>query len=225
MIGPPVALTYHDVTPTKSVWFDCTPSEFRSQIDAMTRAGRVFVSVDRVAEALEGGRPLPRGAVCLTFADNYRGFYTHAWPLLKKRRIPVAQFVHTGYVGSPVGRPKMTWSQLRELDRSGLVTIGSQTVSHPADLRSLSDAAVRREFSASRARLEKELGHPVRYLAYPNGKFDGRVARLARASGYRLAFTERLSFLTSVPSRWEVPRWVHTKWRQAIRSADGVEYR
>lgn len=211
----PVALTYHDVTPRKTVWFDCTPTEFRAQIDAMTKAGARFVSLAQV-ERHYRGRPLPPRSVALTFADNYRGFLTHAYPLLKQRRIPVAMFVHTGFVGSSVGRPKMTWDELRRLDREGLCTIASQTVTH-RDLDKLSDREIAQELRESKRALEAHLGHPVRYLAYPNGAFDARTEAAARAAGYALAFSEVQTPFGKDPFR--VERYVHTKWRRALRDA------
>lgn len=209
----PVALTYHDVTPRKSVWFDCTPSEFRSQIDAMTRADASFVSLAQV-EAAFAGRPLPKNAVAITFADNYRGFLTYAYPLLKARRIPVAMFVHTGFVGSKVGRPKMTWDELRRLDREGVCTVASQTVTHRS-LDALTGPEIAKELRDSKAALERNLGHPVRYLAYPNGAFDARCEAAAIDAGYRLAFSEVQRPIGK--NRYAVERYVHTKWRQALR--------
>lgn len=208
-----VALTYHDVTPRKTVWFDCTPAEFRAQIDAITKAGARFVSLAQV-EASYRGRPLPPRAVAITFADNYRGFLTHAYPLLKKRRIPVAMFVHTGFVGSTVGRPKMTWTELRRLDREGLCTVASQTVTHRS-LDALSDVEIARELRDSKASLELRLGHPVRYLAYPNGAHDARCEIAARAAGYALAFSEVQCPFGKDP--YAVERYVHTKWRRALQ--------
>ena len=211
----PVALTYHDITPRKSVWFDCTPAEFKSQIDTMTRAGARFVSLAQV-EASFHGRPLPPNAVALTFADNYRGFLTYAYPLLKARRIPVAMFVHTGFVGSKVGRPKMTWPELQRLDREGICTVASQTVTH-RDLDKLTDAEMQKELVDSKRDLERHLGHPVRYLAYPNGSFDARCEAAARQAGYALACSEIQTPIGNDPYRIE--RYVHTKWRKALHDA------
>ena len=149
----------------------------------------------------------------LTFADNYRGFLTYAYPLLKRRRIPVAMFVHTDFVGSSVGRPKMTWDELRRLDREGICTVGSQTVTHRS-LDSLSTPDILKELRDSKAVLERQLGHPVRCLAYPNGAFDARAERAAKVAGYRLAFSEVQRPFGK--DRYAVERYVHTKWRQAL---------
>lgn len=213
-------LTYHDVIPTRtkdSLWFDCSVKELTEQLSSLRKRGAVFVSLADVERALTGGAPLPDRAIAITFADNYQGFYKYAFPFLKRERIPVAMFVHTGFVGSRVGRPKMTWDQLRELDRTGLVTIGSQTVTHRS-LTELSTEEINRELNESKRVLEQQLGQPVRYLAYPNGAFNKAATTAAKRAGYALAFTERLIVAERRPNNWEVPRWVHTKWESAWKA-------
>lgn len=211
-------LTYHDVVAERgpgTLWFDCSVSELKSQLDWLTARGAHFISIEQLYRHLTEGTPLPPKAIAITFADNYLGFYQRALPILRQRHIPTTMFVHTDYVGSPVGRPKMNWDQLIELDREGLVTIASQTRTHPADLRSLSDKALREEMVGSKRILESKLGHPVRFLAYPNGKFDARVAQAAKDAGYDMAFTEQLMPSERSPSIYMVARYVHTKYQRA----------
>lgn len=213
-----VVLTYHDMVPRRdgrALWFDCTPKELEDQLDFFQKRGASFVSIAQVEAQVRQGRRLPKNAVAITFADNYEGFYRYALPILRRRKIPVTMFVHTDFVGNRNGRPKMTWEQLKELDREGLVTIASQTRSHPADLRTLSDAQLEKEFRGSKEVLERQLGHEVPYLAYPNGKYNFRVAKAAEAAGYRLAFTEALKPINQAPNRFMIPRYVHTKYKRA----------
>lgn len=213
-----VVLTYHDVITRRdrnSLWFDCTTDEFAAQLDYLTHRHASFISLNQLYRHLTQGAALPPNPVAITFADNYLGFYERALPILRERRIPAAMFVHTGYVGSKVGRPKMSWSQLRQIDREGLVTIGSQTVTHPEDLRTLDDAQVAREMVQSKTDLENRLGHPIPYLAYPNGKFDRRSESAAKAAGYRMAFSEDCMPAERSPTIFAVARYVHTKMREA----------
>ena len=215
-------LTYHDVVQARdqdSLWFDVSTSELELQIDWLTRHGAKFVSIEQIYKHLSTGQALPRGAIAITFADGYEGFYTRGLPILRKHHVPVAMFVHTDYVGDQHGRPKMTWDQLQELDREGLVTICSQTRTHPADLRNLSNAPLAEELAGSKHILEQKLGHPVPYLAYPNGKFDTRIARAAQTAGYSMAFTERLTSCEKSPNLFMISRYVHTKYQQAWRDA------
>ncbi len=215
-------LTYHDIIAVRtkdSKWFDCTVKEFEDQITWFKKRHAVFVGTSTVYKSLSAQKPLPSNAVCVTFADNYLGFYKFAWPILKRERIPVTQFVHTGFVGSNVGRPKLTWAQLIELDRSGLVTIGSQTVTHPADLTSMSTSEVLFEFTKSRHDLESKLGHRVVELAYPNGKFDARISAIAKKAGYIAAYTEACQPSEKAKNLFEIPRYVHTRYREAWKIA------
>ena len=218
-----VVLTYHDMVPvrdSKALWFDCTPKEFEQQLDWLTIRGASFITIEQLYRHLTSGAKLPPKPVAITFADNYQGFYTYALPILRKRKIPVAMFVHTDYVGNSQGRPKMNWGQLTELDREGLVTVASQTRTHPADLRTLSESALAEEFSGSKRALESRLGHSIPFLAYPNGKFDRRVAGAAQKAGYKMAFTEVLLPAERSPSIYMVARYVHTRYQRAWADAN-----
>ncbi len=221
-------LTYHDVIERRdqhSLWFDCSTSELDYQLTWMTKHGAQFVTLDDIYRHVVKHIPFKRRAIAITFADNYEGFWLRAWPMIKQRRIPVAMFVHTGLVGNRQGRPKMTWSQLRELGRSGLVTVASQTVSHPGDLGQMSVDQIRKEFINSKRDMERELGHRCDYLAYPNGKFDSRCEAEARAVGYRLAFSEVQAPVEIATRPFAVNRYVHTKWRRAWEDASRVSPR
>jgi peptidoglycan/xylan/chitin deacetylase (PgdA/CDA1 family) len=218
-----VVLTYHDMVPERndeSLWFDCTPEELQAQIDWLKEQGAVFISLDELRQGLTGEASLPKGAVAITFADNYRGFLEHAWPILEAEQIAVTMFVHTGHVGGQTGRPKMTWEELKTLSESPLFSAQSQTVSHPADLTLLSPEDLSDEFLESRAALEENLGRPITMLAYPNGKFSNEAAELAEEAGYVMAFTEELALAESAPNLRLIPRWVHTRYEDAWRAAN-----
>ncbi|MEZ0326080.1 MAG: polysaccharide deacetylase family protein [Fimbriimonas sp.] len=217
-----VILTYHDMVRVRdksALWFDCTPLELQNQLDWLSSQGAHFISMQQLYRHLTAGSKLPPKPVMITFADNYLGFYYLALPILRGRNVPATMFVHTDFVGAKVGRPKMSWKQLLELDREGLVTIASQTRSHPADLRRLSDRQLALEIAGSKEALEQRLGHPVPFIAYPNGKFDLRVAQFARRAGYLMAFTEEQTPAEVSPSIFEVARYVHTKYREAWKDA------
>jgi peptidoglycan/xylan/chitin deacetylase (PgdA/CDA1 family) len=217
-------LTYHDVIERRrpgSLWFDCTVSELEVQLKWLKKQGATFVSLDDLYSHLTQGSGLPPKAIAITFADNYAGFYRLGAPVLRKYRVPVTMFVHTGFVGSTQGRPKMTWKQLTELSAEGWFSVGSQTVSHPGDLRTLSDSQLQKEFKDSKAKLQSKLRADVPYIAYPNGKWDDRARTFARLAGYRMAFTEVTRPAETSPSIFAVSRYVHTKYRQAWADAYG----
>lgn len=184
-------LMWHDVVEKwKEVWFDTTTRELEEQFRSIKRAGLTPVTLDQLADHLEKGAPIPKGAVVLTFDDNNLGLYRYLYPLLKRFRWPAVLFVHTDYVGKPTSKEHCTWAQLKEMEKSGLVKVYPHTASHPADLRKLSDKQLAKEMLAPRVLMEKQLGGSRAYVSYSNGFYDERVARAAAKAGYRLGITE-----------------------------------
>ncbi len=85
------------------------------------------------------------------------------------------------------------WDELRDLSRDPSVTIGAHTVSHPMLAKHAVNHAAR-EIAEGRARIEAELGRPVRHFSYPVGDPSSAGARefaLARSQGFATAVTTR----------------------------------
>lgn len=85
------------------------------------------------------------------------------------------------------------WDALRDLARDPGVTIGAHTLSHPM-LAKHGAAFAEREIAESRARIEAELGRPVRHLSYPVGDPTSAGIRefgMARHLGFTTAVTTR----------------------------------
>lgn len=184
-------IVWHDIVAgPKEVWFDTTLDTFRTQLAAIKRGGFHVVTLDAVRAHLERGTPLPSKPLALTFDDNGHGLYDNVFPLLKQYRFPATLFVHTNFVGRTTTKRHTTWPQLSEMSRSGFITIQSLTANHPPDLRALDDAAVTHELQLSRHSLETRLGKHVYALVYPEDNYDDRLAHLAAANGYELAFIE-----------------------------------
>jgi peptidoglycan/xylan/chitin deacetylase (PgdA/CDA1 family) len=100
----------------------------------------------------------------------------------------VAQ-VGVGTSTEPEGLP-MTASQLRELSASGLVDIGSHTMTHRR-LARLSEREQREEIFGAKRSLEQVLDRPVETFAYPFGwegtDYSEVSQRLVREAGYSCA--------------------------------------
>jgi peptidoglycan/xylan/chitin deacetylase (PgdA/CDA1 family) len=225
------------------------------------------VTFAQIADALDGGRELPRRAVAITFDDGFADLREHAFPVLQRAKFPATVFVATGYVDdaqpfwfdlvawlllrAPVGSVRvptqvaplpiadserarraaaavtlkwlkscaeherraavaelcaqfpeaaeagskalgraLSWSAIRDASAGG-IEFGSHTVSHPC-LSKLDRRDLEHELTASKARLEEQVGAPVVSLAYPFGgrsAFDEGVIAAARRTGYRVATT------------------------------------
>jgi len=99
-------LTYHridepDARPELDpALISATPETFDEQMEYVASRYRV-VSMPELLEARRSGAMLPPRSVMVTVDDAYCDFESHAWPILKKYRIPVTLFVPTGYPDRP----------------------------------------------------------------------------------------------------------------------------
>ena len=213
-------LVWHDIVPgEKLVWFDTTTGEFQSQVDALARAGARPIPLDDAYRHLASGAEVPAGACVLCFDDNTHGIYEHAFPLLRERGWPFAVSAHTKYVGVTTGKAHCTWKQLRAMEATGLARVVSQTHTHPPDLRALGANALRREMWESKMRMEHEMGRAARFLTYPSGKWDRRVALAAAEAGYRLGLTEDHGYTESSPHLLGLRRYsTHRRFAEAVRA-------
>jgi biofilm PGA synthesis lipoprotein PgaB len=212
-------LVWHDVLPSKDVYFDTTTAEFAAQLDAIAKGGFHVVTLAMLRDRLVRGTPLPAKPLVLTFDDNARGIGAYAFPLLQQHRFPATLFVHTNYVGKKTSKAHNSWDELRAMERSGLIDVQSLTANHPPDLTKLSDADVAHEFELSKRSLEYRLGRKVFALVYPYDVYDARVERLAAQAGYTLGFTEDHGNAAASSSLLEIHRYsitVPERFAQAL---------
>ncbi|MEZ0326332.1 MAG: polysaccharide deacetylase family protein [Fimbriimonas sp.] len=213
-------IMYHDVIAKRdkdAQWFDCTVDELKVHLDWLETNSVTPISLDQLYGHLTKGEQIPERSVVLTFDDNYQGYYDRALPLLRAKNYPSAMFVHTGFVGKKEGlHPKMDWKTLKELAKDPLVTIGGHTISHPDDITLLPLDQQMKELQESKAELEKQLGKPVPYFAYPNGKNDEAVQGLTKAAGYTMAFSIHNGLAEESPSTFSVDRYIHTRFEKAF---------
>jgi peptidoglycan/xylan/chitin deacetylase (PgdA/CDA1 family) len=82
----------------------------------------------------------------------------------------------------------MDWDQLREMQSSGLVEVGSHTCSHRRLNAHLAQDALFHEIVHSKEILEKQTGQPVNLFCFPNGDYTPAVLDLVRKH-YQAAVT------------------------------------
>jgi peptidoglycan/xylan/chitin deacetylase (PgdA/CDA1 family) len=103
----PLVLSYHRVVENyeASKTHSISPmlvsaATFEKQLDWIGKHYE-FVSLDALGQALEAGEDLRKPMASVTFDDGYGDAYYHAFPILKRKGIPMAVFVVTDLVGSP----------------------------------------------------------------------------------------------------------------------------
>ncbi|MEM3030627.1 MAG: polysaccharide deacetylase family protein [Candidatus Micrarchaeia archaeon] len=181
--GPPVLL-YHDVVvKTKRSRYDILYEDLAYQLKDVHDRGLHTITATELVEAAKKGKPLPK-TIVLTFDDGYASFYYKVFPLLKKYGIKATVFIVTGDVGK---KGYMTWEQIKEIGDSGLVEIGSHSVSH-RNLANMDEKSIMEELRKSKEEIEKHIGKKVRVFAWPYGEAPLNAEKLVKKAGYDGAF-------------------------------------
>lgn len=168
--------------------------------------------------------------VLLTFDDGFANNAVNALPVLEALDAPAVFFVTTQHVREPrdwlpatrelvrrhwhaegevpeeIARDLFDGMSRRQLEvcaEQPLVTVGAHTVGHPF-LTGCDDATLEDELERARDLLQTGCAQAVDLFAYPAGDYDLRVARAARAAGYRAAFVED-AVGVGLPA-YEIPR-------------------
>ena len=218
-------IMYHDITAVKDVDWDVTPEDLEKHFQTLQEGGYTPITMDRMVNHLRTGAQLPEKPVLLTFDDNYVGQYKYAFPLLKKYNYPAVWSVHTRFVGTGGKKPKATWDQLREMQKSGLITVASHTVNH-LNMKNLSDSEIEREVLESKKVLEKELGIPIDYFTYPEGEFTERAKDKVKDVGYKAALSMSLDprqerSANESEDLMSIMRFGQSRFSEAIEQASG----
>lgn len=136
-------LTLHHVRPPRADEFqpnrllEVTPEFLESTIARLRRADIDFLSLDDMLARLESGTANGRRFVCLTFDDGYRDNLEHAWPILKRHRVPFGLYVTAHF---PQGLGELWWVALeRAIAGNEEVTIGMNDVDGRFDTRTLKE--------------------------------------------------------------------------------------
>ena len=168
-------LIYHRIAGGTRDERDVGLDAFERQLDVLST--RRVTTLDTALDELAAGDASPK--VVLTFDDGFADVHRTAWPLLEERRLPFTLYLATAYVGgrmhwdgstASAPGPALTWAQLRDLQASGLCTIGNHTHAHVRPERLTTT-----ELDRCTAAVEDHLGVTPTHFAYPWGV---RVAAL-----------------------------------------------
>ena len=103
----------------------------------------------------------------------------------------------------------MDLEQIRELQKSDLITIGAHTLYHPI-LKNETDERTNEEITKSITELSELLGEKVEYFAYPNGTpnvdFGEREIGFLKNSGIKIAVSTEPKFVDESAEKMAFPR-------------------
>lgn len=188
-------LCYHNFNPTIPGSMTMDPRKFEAQLKWLKDNGYTIIPLKQAVEYLQGTRTsLPAKSIVITADDGWKSVYTYMLPLIRKYNIPVTLFIYPGTISQ--GKNALTWEQLKELQRTGLIDIQSHTSWHPNfkhEKKNRSSASyekfVKDELINSKKVLEDKLNIKVTLLAWPFGIYDKYLEQEAAKAGYVMAFS------------------------------------
>jgi peptidoglycan/xylan/chitin deacetylase (PgdA/CDA1 family) len=181
------------------------PADFEQQLQYLAAHRYTTINPDQLAAAILGHSALPAKPILITFDDGFSD-QLQAFSLLQKYGMTATFYIIDGgpnsrycigagrRYGDPLqpiggcGDAYLSWDQIRQLDQSGIITIGSHTIDHP-NLATMTPDQQRYEIIEGKAQLEAQLGHPVHSFAYPYGSYNATSINLVKEAGFTTAVT------------------------------------
>jgi biofilm PGA synthesis lipoprotein PgaB len=223
-----LSLSYHNIEDEDpdQTYLGVRTDRLIAQLTWLREHGYQAVSVDQILAARNGGARLPDRAVLLSFDDGFASFYKRVFPILTAFNWPAVLAPAGTWIDTPAGQvvdfgstptPRediLTWPQIAEMSRSGLIEIGAHTyklhhggIANPqgnlqpaAAVRlwnaqtgyeddAAYDARLREDVRRITERITAATGKAPRVWVWPYGAAGGRGLSIVREFGYQLTLT------------------------------------
>jgi peptidoglycan/xylan/chitin deacetylase (PgdA/CDA1 family) len=174
--------------------------KFSEIVEHLTKKGYSIISLENMLNYFDSRQMPPEKSLLITFDDGCKSVYTDAFPVVIQKQIPVTAYLvsrkleetmqsENQGLGWEICRSFLSLQEIKEMRDTGLVCLGSHTVSHP-HLADLSSEASDIEISESKKRIERLTDQPIEHFAYPYGgkkTFSGEHVAMLQKAGYKSA--------------------------------------
>jgi peptidoglycan/xylan/chitin deacetylase (PgdA/CDA1 family) len=195
--------------PDRDYWSTPVP-EFERQMRWLHDRGYRTISLDELADWLDGKAPRPEHAVVITIDDGDESFVNLAVPVLRRYGYQATLFFITGLAGARRWNDLdlVDWDTLRSLEAEGVIRVESHTHNMHTKVRrngeavpvfllsyqdstghTSADSPLANDLRKSREAIQAQLGHDARFLAWPFGFGEASTDSLAYTLGFRRILT------------------------------------
>lgn len=176
-------IMYHKIDDNASVSkLSVSPENFKRQMSFLKRHNYNVVRLEDLPALIRSGK-IPYKTIVITFDDGYENNYTDAYPVLKELGLPATIFIVPALIGS---EGFLTWDQVIEMSESGIISIGSHSMTH-AYLLDLPEQKLNIEIFDSKRAIESHIRKKVLGFSYPLGHFNDYIKKRVIDAGYRIA--------------------------------------
>lgn len=185
---------------------------FDQQINYLVSQGYSVVTPRQLIDALKTHGSLPNKSIVVTLDDGYRDVYLYAYPVLQKYHIQASLALPTGLME---GADYLTWSQVEEMGRGGLISFMNHTWSHYS-LGKADVDKIKFEIETAKQQLEQH-GQQSNIFVYPYGSLADKVIEVLQQDGFTGAFS-------TIPGFYQCDSFILSLHRTRIGNASLPSY-
>jgi poly-beta-1,6-N-acetyl-D-glucosamine N-deacetylase len=205
-----VILAYHRIGEDSYPESNLTTEQFTAHMQELSGGAYTILPLPDVIKALKNGDKLPPRSIVITFEGAYTSAYENAMKSLLEKKIPFTVFFSSGYADEAPAGQHLGWDELRNLQKTGLVTFGLL----PAAYTRLTDKSTEEILTqVNKARIsfrEKLQGEPA-YFSYPFGEYSKSLTALMAEQGFDAAFGLQSGAAFTGSNFYALPRFTMTE--------------
>ncbi len=212
-------LFYHHVQPQsqaidrKQTSMSVDNGVFDQQVGYLVSSGYNLITAKDLVDALRNKSGLSPKSILITMDDGYLDVYQYAYPVIQKYHIKANLMIPTGLLGAG---DYMSWGQIEEMARSGLIYFTDHTWSHFALGNGTSDK-IKYEIDTARDQLQEHTGQTVNIFTYPYGSFNNLSIQILLQEGFIAAFS-------TIPGNGQCDSFIMALHRKRIGNSSMAYY-
>ena len=213
-----LSIMYHRFNESKYPSTNISMEVFKKHIDIISNSDFDFYDPKIFTE--EFNNPKERKKILLTIDDGFKSFYTEAWPYLKKNKIPFILFVST----EPVGKNGyMTWSQIKEIDKTNFAMIGHHSHTHDYLIDETNEKFIN-DIEIANELFLNNLGYVPSIFSYPFGEYSQFMKNYI-SKNFKLSFGQHSGVIDVNKDKFELPRFpINEKYGEIKRFKSIINY-
>ena len=195
-----LSLMYHRFNENKYPSTNIDMKVFANQIKIIQDSNYDFYNPKEFDNEFE--IPKVKKKFLITIDDAFSSFYDHAWPFLKKNKIPFILFVSTQHVNN---YGYMTWDQIKEIEKENFAFIGNHSHSHEYMINFSFDE-YKNDIDQSINIFKEKLGYNPIFFSYPFGEYSLKQKKYIKGK-FKYAFGQHSGVIDLNKDRFELPRF------------------
>tara|TARA_B100000287_G_scaffold433614_1_gene495743 strand:- start:682 stop:1701 length:1020 start_codon:yes stop_codon:yes gene_type:complete len=195
-----VSVMYHRFNESKYPSTNIQMDVFKNHMKIIETSGYQFLNPTVFPEVFSKEKLEKK--FLLSIDDGYLSFYQHAWPYLKKNKIPFIIFISTEAIGK---KGYMGWDEIKEIEKYDFVTIGNHSHSHDY-LVNFSFDEFKEDINKSIAIFKSNLGYNPIFFSYPFGEWNSKQKEYI-SKYFDFAFGQHSGVIDLNKDKYELPRF------------------